>query len=97
MSAPPLAEADVARAGERGMRGFANELAPQGPADVAATEPMADRLAARISNYRELRRELEAAASAFVSRSHTEVVSKAYHRWGTDCAQPFKAPGVGAR
>jgi asparagine synthetase B (glutamine-hydrolysing) len=79
------------------MRGCAIELAPEGPADVAATEPMADRLAARIFNYRELRRELEAAAYAFVSRSDTEVVSKAYHRWGIDCAQHSKAPGVVVR
>jgi asparagine synthase (glutamine-hydrolysing) len=38
-----------------------------------------------IYNHRELRRELEAAGYAFSSSSDTEVIIKAYDRWGTRC------------
>jgi asparagine synthase (glutamine-hydrolysing) len=37
-----------------------------------------------IYNFRELRRELEALGDAFRSRSDTEVILKAYARWGVD-------------
>ncbi|MBM9468488.1 N-acetylglutaminylglutamine amidotransferase [Nakamurella leprariae] len=43
-----------------------------------------------IYNYRELRDELRAAGYEFFSMSDTEVVAKAYHRWGTDCVRHFK-------
>jgi len=42
-----------------------------------------------IYNYKELRRELEAAAYRFFSSSDTEVVLKAYHAWGIDCVKRF--------
>jgi asparagine synthase (glutamine-hydrolysing) len=41
-------------------------------------------------NYRELRTELRAEGYRFFSTSDTEVLIKAYHRWGTDCVQHFK-------
>ena len=37
-----------------------------------------------IYNYRDLRRDLETAGYRFFSTGDTEVVLKAYHRWGTD-------------
>ena len=40
-------------------------------------------------NYQELRQELQAAGYRFFSSSDTEVILKAYHRWGTDCVQHF--------
>ena len=40
-----------------------------------------------IYNYRELRRELQAAGYRFFSSSDTEVVLKAYHHWGDDFAE----------
>jgi asparagine synthase (glutamine-hydrolysing) len=42
-----------------------------------------------IYNYRELRDELRSAGYRFFSTSDTEVVLKAYHRWGTDAVQHF--------
>ncbi|MDR6325990.1 asparagine synthase (glutamine-hydrolyzing) [Actinoplanes couchii] len=42
-----------------------------------------------VYNYRELRAELEAAGYRFTSTSDTEVILKAYHRWGTDCVNRF--------
>ncbi|ONH31900.1 N-acetylglutaminylglutamine amidotransferase [Pseudofrankia asymbiotica] len=42
-----------------------------------------------IYNYRELRDELTAAGYRFFSTSDTEVVLKAYHRWGTRCVDHF--------
>ncbi len=42
-----------------------------------------------IYNYRELRDELESAGYRFFSTSDSEVVLKAYHRWGVDCVQHF--------
>jgi asparagine synthase (glutamine-hydrolysing) len=42
-----------------------------------------------IYNYRELRCELEAAGYRFFSDSDTEVLLKAYHRWGTSCVDHF--------
>ncbi|OHV47267.1 N-acetylglutaminylglutamine amidotransferase [Pseudofrankia sp. BMG5.36] len=42
-----------------------------------------------IYNYRELRDELAAAGYRFFSTSDTEVVLKAYHRWGTRCVDRF--------
>ena len=42
-----------------------------------------------IYNYRELRAELEGHGYRFFSTSDTEVILKAYHRWGTDCVQHF--------
>jgi asparagine synthase (glutamine-hydrolysing) len=38
-----------------------------------------------IYNYAELRQELEAAGEAFRSKSDTEVLLRAYGRWGTEC------------
>lgn len=38
-----------------------------------------------IYNYRELRRELEAAGHRFFSSGDTEVILKAYAQWGKDC------------
>jgi asparagine synthase (glutamine-hydrolysing) len=43
-----------------------------------------------IYNHRELRRELEAAGLRFFSGSDTEVVLKAYRRWGERCVERFK-------
>lgn len=40
-----------------------------------------------IYNYKELRRELEGHGYRFFSASDTEVVLKAFHRWGPDCVQ----------
>lgn len=118
------------------MCGFAGELARDRPADVAAVERMAAKLARRgpdgrgswssgaialahrrlkvidlsergaqplidaplgialvfngcIYNYRELRAELEGYGYAFFSASDSEVIAKAYHRWGTACVERF--------
>ncbi|MDQ2792089.1 MAG: N-acetylglutaminylglutamine amidotransferase [Actinomycetota bacterium] len=61
-----------------------------------ATQPMVDPelgLAAVfngcIYNYRELRGELGTAGYRFFSDSDTEVLLKAYHRWGTRCVDHF--------
>ncbi len=42
-----------------------------------------------IYNYRQLRDELIGHGYRFFSTSDTEVVLKAYHRWGTDCVDHF--------
>ncbi len=42
-----------------------------------------------VYNHRELRVELEAAGYRFSSTSDTEVIVKAYHRWGDACAEHF--------
>ena len=42
-----------------------------------------------IYNYRELRSELSAAGYRFFSDSDSEVLLKAYHRWGTSCVEHF--------
>jgi asparagine synthase (glutamine-hydrolysing) len=42
-----------------------------------------------IYNYRELRCELDAAGYRFFSDSDSEVLLKAYHRWGTSCVDHF--------
>ncbi|MGE0432280.1 MAG: asparagine synthase (glutamine-hydrolyzing) [Planctomycetota bacterium] len=58
----------------------------------AAAQPMVDDVAqlaitfnGEIYNYRELRTELEAAGAAFRTQSDTEVILRAYQRWGRDC------------
>ena len=38
-----------------------------------------------VYNYREIRRELEETGARFCSRTDTEVVLKAYARWGAEC------------
>ncbi|MEU4421344.1 N-acetylglutaminylglutamine amidotransferase [Actinoplanes sp. NPDC024001] len=42
-----------------------------------------------IYNYQALREELTAAGYRFFSTSDTEVILKAYHRWGADCVTHF--------
>jgi asparagine synthase (glutamine-hydrolysing) len=42
-----------------------------------------------IYNYKQLRAELEGHGYRFFSSSDTEVIIKAYHRWGVDCVQRF--------
>ncbi|MGW0217494.1 N-acetylglutaminylglutamine amidotransferase [Micromonospora chokoriensis] len=42
-----------------------------------------------VYNYRELRDELTAAGYSFRSTSDTEVILKAYHRWGVACVERF--------
>jgi asparagine synthase (glutamine-hydrolysing) len=42
-----------------------------------------------IYNHHELRRELEGEGYRFFSSSDTEVILKAYHRWGRDCVTHF--------
>ncbi|HEY6422173.1 MAG TPA: N-acetylglutaminylglutamine amidotransferase [Pseudonocardiaceae bacterium] len=42
-----------------------------------------------IYNYRELRTELRTAGYLFFSDSDSEVLLKAYHRWGTSCVDHF--------
>ncbi|HEY2202853.1 MAG TPA: N-acetylglutaminylglutamine amidotransferase [Pseudonocardia sp.] len=42
-----------------------------------------------IYNYRELRDELAGHGYRFFSHSDTEVIAKAYHRWGTACVEHF--------
>jgi asparagine synthase (glutamine-hydrolysing) len=42
-----------------------------------------------VYNYRELREELIGHGYTFVSTSDTEVILKAYHRWGADCVTRF--------
>jgi asparagine synthase (glutamine-hydrolysing) len=43
-----------------------------------------------IYNYKELRSQLEGVGYQFFSSSDSEVVIKAFHRWGTDCVDHFK-------
>lgn len=43
-----------------------------------------------IYNFREIRGELERAGASFVSHSDTEVVLKAYARWGEQCLTRFR-------
>lgn len=40
-------------------------------------------------NYREVRKELEAEGYRFFSDGDTEVLLKAFHRWGADCVERF--------
>jgi asparagine synthase (glutamine-hydrolysing) len=42
-----------------------------------------------VYNYRELREELTGHGYTFFSTSDTEVILKAYHRWGADCVTRF--------
>ncbi|MEV6342479.1 N-acetylglutaminylglutamine amidotransferase [Actinoplanes sp. NPDC051851] len=42
-----------------------------------------------IYNYRQLREELSGYGYTFASASDTEVILKAYHRWGADCVTRF--------
>ncbi|MFI5491445.1 N-acetylglutaminylglutamine amidotransferase [Actinoplanes sp. NPDC051859] len=42
-----------------------------------------------IYNYQQLREELRGYGYTFASTSDTEVILKAYHRWGADCVQHF--------
>jgi asparagine synthase (glutamine-hydrolysing) len=42
-----------------------------------------------IYNHKELRLELEALGHSFFSHSDTEVISKSYAEWGTDCVSHF--------
>jgi asparagine synthase (glutamine-hydrolysing) len=43
-----------------------------------------------IYNFRDVRRELEQAGTSFVSHSDTEVLLKAYARWGEQCLEKFR-------
>ncbi len=43
-----------------------------------------------IYNYKNLRKELEAAGYQFFSTADSEVVIKAFHRWGSHCVDRFK-------
>src|SRR6202171_5817207 len=43
-----------------------------------------------IYNYKDLRSELEAAGYRFFSTADSEVVIKAFHRWGSGCVDRFK-------
>ena len=43
-----------------------------------------------IYNYQELRKELEAVGYQFFSTADSEVVIKAFHRWGTGCVDPLQ-------
>jgi asparagine synthase (glutamine-hydrolysing) len=63
----------------------------------AGAQPMTDRdtgcvvvFNGEIYNYREIRRELEAAGEAFRSSSDTEVLLKAYKQWGIDSVKRFR-------
>lgn len=42
-----------------------------------------------IYNFRELRRELEAAGYAFQTNSDSEVILQGWHHWGTNCVRHF--------
>ena len=42
-----------------------------------------------VYNYQQLRAELRGYGYRFVSTSDTEVILKAYHRWGVDCVRHF--------
>ena len=64
---------------------------------VAGAQPMVDSdlgltvvFNGCIYNYEQLRDELGAAGYRFFSHSDTEVIAKAYHRWGTACVERFK-------
>lgn len=43
-----------------------------------------------IYNYRELRRSLGAASTGWSSHTDTEVILKAYHKWGTGCVEHLR-------
>ncbi|OJF13061.1 N-acetylglutaminylglutamine amidotransferase [Couchioplanes caeruleus] len=62
----------------------------------AGAQPMTDELLGLtlvfngcIYNYRQLREELRGHGYTFASTSDTEVIIKAYHRWGADCVRRF--------
>jgi asparagine synthase (glutamine-hydrolysing) len=62
-----------------------------------AHQPMQDRETANwivyngeIYNFRDVRAELEQLGTTFVSHSDTEVVLKAYARWGESCLEKFR-------
>jgi asparagine synthase (glutamine-hydrolysing) len=62
----------------------------------AGTQPMTDRelgltlvFNGCIYNYKQLRSELQDAGYHFVSTSDTEVIIKAFHRWGPRCVERF--------
>jgi len=62
----------------------------------AGAQPMTDELLGLtvvfngcVYNYRELREELSGYGYAFFSTSDTEVILKAYHRWGPACVRRF--------
>ena len=62
----------------------------------AGTQPMTDSelgltlvFNGCVYNYKELRSSLEASGYRFFSTSDTEVIIKAYHRWGADCVRHF--------
>lgn len=43
-----------------------------------------------IYNYKEIQEELKSLGYSFVSNSDTEVLLKAFHRWGTGCVKKFR-------
>ena len=64
---------------------------------VAGAQPMVDSelgltvvFNGCIYNYEQLRDELASAGYRFFSHSDTEVITKAYHHWGTACVEKFK-------
>lgn len=87
---------DAAGTFQRGPLGFAHRRLTIIDLSPAGEQPMVDSelglslvFNGCIYNYRELRSELETLGYRFFSSSDTEVILKAYHRWGKNCVTRF--------
>src|SRR5690349_12210270 len=87
---------DAAGALQRGNLGLAHRRLTIIDLSRAGEQPMVDSelglslvFNGCIYNYRELKAELEGYGYRFFSSSDTEIILKAYHRWGPACVERF--------